>query len=316
MRRLRKLLGNCYYWILNLYLQLLFWYPVWFYLLNRQGRHAYQKERSPLNLVEKRIVRNLRKDGIAIVNILELFPKETWNELVQHAHTLSRRPEIIKLIAAKETEPPSAKSDIIIHLLGGYGGTKPNLDIRDQFIRFATANTILRAVSGYLKILPKFRMFSLHSTILMPPDAPKVFSQNWHRDPDDLKLVKVFLYLSDVTSNKDGPFMYIRGSQFGGWQHIFPQRPTKRPYPPAGAIEPTVAKKDIKICTGRAGTLIFCDTSGFHRGGHSVGSQRRIMFAGTFVTQAGFKIYKRNYKIISPKSHMDVLSKIARYALS
>lgn len=316
MRRFKKILGKCYYWIFNLYLQLLFWYPVWFYLLNRQGRRAYQKERSVLNVVERRIVRDLKKDGIALANILELFPPETWQELMRHANDLSRRPKFLKVITAKEAEPPSAKSDIIIHLLGGYGDTKPNLRVRDPFIQFATANTILRIVATYLAILPKFRMFSLHSTILMPPNAPTVFSQNWHRDPDDLKLVKVFLYLSDVTSNKDGPFMYIRGSQFGGRQHAFQQRPTVRPYPTQGAIESVVPKKDIMICTGRAGTLIFCDTSGFHRGGHSVGSKRRIMFAGTFVTQAGFKIYKRNYKIISSKLDINSLSKIAHYALS
>lgn len=276
----------------------------------------YQKERFGLSVVERRINRDLRKDGIAVVNVLELFPKETWAELVSYANLLAHKRENIARIAAREAEPPKVKSDIIIHLLGGYGDTQPPLDLHDPFIRFTLSNTILRTVATYLSIQPKLRMFSLHSTILLPPSAPTVFSQNWHRDPDDMKLVKAFLYLSDVDSPKAGPFMYVRGSQFGGkWRHIFPQRPPMGSYPPGKVLESIVAPKDILICTGRAGTIIFCDTSGLHKGGHSI-DKRRLMFAATYVTQAGLKYNKANYKIISSKSGINSLSKLARYSLS
>lgn len=316
MRRLKKILGRGYYSVVHLYLRLRFWYPVWFYLLNRKGRLAYLKEDFGLNVVERRIVRNLEKDGIAMVHISALFGQDTWKELTRYGGMLSNSARVKKRIAASEAEPPQKKSDIIIHILGGYGDTRPTLNVGDAFIRFATSSTILRIIAGYLKILPKFTMFSLHSTIIMPPRAATVFSQNWHRDPDDMKLVKVFLYLSDVNSKKAGPFMYIRGSQFGGkWRHIFPQKPPMGSYPAGGVVELMVAPGDIMVCTGRAGTLIFCDTSGLHRGGHSVG-KRRLMFAGTFVTQAGLASHKPNYKNISKESDMNALSEIARYSLS
>lgn len=316
MRFLKKIIWPVYYWIFLYYLRLRFWYPVWFHILNRDGNHAFRQEKFKLNAVERRIVRDLKKDGIAIAHISELLPKEIWEELKKYTADISQQPKILKLIATKEAEPPAEKSDIIIHMLGGYGDTEPTLNVFDPFIRFVTANTIIKVAASYLKILPRLRMFSLHSTILLPSSAPTVFSQNWHRDPDDMKLVKVFLYLSDVDSIKAGPFMYVCGSQYGGkWRNIFPQRPPMGSYPPKEELESLVSPKDIKICTGRAGRLIFCDTSGLHRGGHSVG-KRRIMFAGTFVTQAGLKSHKRNFKIKSSKSDTSSLSDIACYSLS
>lgn len=316
MRFLKKIIWLVYYRMLLYYLRLRFWYPVWFYILNREGKDSYRQEKFKLNALERRIVRDLKKDGIAIAHISELLPKETWEELKKYTADISQTPKILKLIAAKEAEPPAEKSDIIIHILGGYGDTTPILNFRDPFIRFVSSNTIIKTAASYLQILPKLRMFSLHSTILLPPSAPTVFSQNWHRDPDDMKIVKVFLYLSDVDSIKAGPFTYICGSQYGGkWRNIFPQRPPMGSYPPKEELESLVKPKDIKICTGKAGTLIFCDTSGLHRGGHSV-DKRRIMFAGTFVTEAGLKYHKPNYRIKSRKKDMSSLSKIARYSLS
>lgn len=316
MKRLRKILGSVYYGMIHLYLRFLFWYPIWFYLSNMDGHLAYMRQRFVLRAVEKRIVRELKKNGIALAHISELFPRETWKELLADANKLAKLPKFRKLIVDKEKEPPETKSDIIIHLLGGYGDTQPFLELDNPFIRFVLSDTIIKAVSGYLKILPKFRMFSLHSTILLPPGAQTVFSQNWHRDPDDTKLVKVFLYLSDVDSKKDGPFIYVRGSQLGGkWRNIFPQKPPMGSYPPEEELEEMVPGRDRLICTGRAGTMIFCDTSGLHRGGHSI-NKRRIMFAGTYLTQAGLKDHKRNFKIKSGKSKIRALSEIARYSLS
>lgn len=316
MRYIRKILGKGYYFFYYLYLRLLFWYPVWFYLLNREGHREYKRKHFSLNKVEKRIARDLSRDGIAVAHIEELFTKDVWRELLQYTNQLSQRTTFVKLITAKEKEPPSAKSDIIIHLLGGYGDTQPPLDVRDPFIRFATANTLVKIISSYLFVLPKFRMFSLHSTILLPPSAKTVFSQNWHRDPDDMKFVKVFLYLTDVDSKKSGPFIYVCGSHHGGkWRNIFPQRPPMGSYPPKEELESTVSSKDILVCTGRAGTIIFCDTSGLHRGGHSIG-KRRIMFAGTYLTQAGLRDHKRNFKNVSSKAAMNSLSDSGSYLFS
>ena len=51
-------------------------------------------------------------------------------------------------------------------------------------------------------------------------------------------------------------------------------------YPDGAELEKRIAKDDIKICTGRAGTIVFCDTSGLHKGGFARASERVMFTAG------------------------------------
>ena len=37
-----------------------------------------------------------------------------------------------------------------------------------------------------------------------------------------------------------------------------------------------VPKNDIRVCTGRAGTVVFCDTTTLHRGGYATKSERTM----------------------------------------
>jgi len=302
-----------FYWI---YHRLRNIWPVWCYLLNHQSRHVWQEyaPRHPLNAAQEKLAAGLRRDGITVTHITELFPEtDIFNKLFQYAGSLATVPLAQEKIAALEAGRVSAKGDLIVHLLGGYGGTQPVLSLSDPFIQFILSSGILQIVGVYLGSLPKFKMFSLHSTILRPENAPPQFSQRWHRDPDDKKIVKVFLYLSDVSDEQAGPFKYVLGSQHGGrWRNFYPQLPPVGRYPPDGEVERAIPKDHIRICTGKAGTMIFCDTSGLHRGGYST-KERRLMFAGTFVTNAS--IQPRNYFFEDDISSSDI-SPLARYAIS
>ena len=77
----------------------------------------------------------------------------------------------------------------------------------------------------------------------MPEGSEAVSSQRWHRDPEDRKLCKVFIYLNDVDENA-GHFTYVKGSHYlGKWGKLFPQKPPKGFYPPSGAVENIVSKR-------------------------------------------------------------------------
>ena len=91
-------------------------------------------------------------------------------------------------------------------------------------------------------------------------------SQRWHRDPEDDHIVKMFIYFSDV-DEEAGPFEYVRDSAAGGkYGDVFPWGQGHR-YPSAEELEAAVDPDDRLTMTGPAGTVIFCDTAGFHRGG-------------------------------------------------
>ena len=46
-------------------------------------------------------------------------------------------------------------------------------------------------------------------------------TQQWHRDVDKLRDIKVFIYLSDVNNEKDGPFQLVKNSNNTFWFNPF-----------------------------------------------------------------------------------------------
>jgi hypothetical protein len=127
----------------------------------------------------------------------------------------------------------------------------------------------------------KLKYMTLNETIPVGDEAPQ-HSQKWHRDPEEKRQMKTFIYLNDVDS-ETGPFTYVKRSQFGSpiYGNLFPQELPLGVYPPDGAVEKAVAAEDIISATGKAGTLIFCDTAGLHRGGYAK-SKSRMMFTGFY----------------------------------
>ena len=109
-------------------------------------------------------------------------------------------------------------------------------------------------------------------TIPDPEAEDRIASQRWHRDPWDNHIVKVFTYFSDVDEDA-GPFEYLRGTPEGGRNaHLWPWEgddvyDKHGLYPPQDEFEAKAPAEDVLTCTGPPGTMVFADTSGFHRGG-------------------------------------------------
>ena len=98
-------------------------------------------------------------------------------------------------------------------------------------------------------------------------------SQLWHRDFDDQHLLKAFLYLVDVderrarsnTSGASSPGGTLRTPW--QWRRSAGGSPARR--------SNAVPADAIKTFTAPKGTVIFCNTSGLHRGGFSDGQPAR-----------------------------------------
>ena len=284
-------------------------WPIWYYILNREARSVWQAHGRSLGGKVEDLAATLCREGIAVTHIRELFGgADPFAELQQYAEGLLRehRQQPEPKVSGKGFE-----KDFMLYLWGG-GGTNPVLELSNPFIRFCLGEPILAVACGYMGLAVKFHGFSLQSTLIVSPGSPEYLSQRWHRDPDDKKLVKVFLYLTDVMDEGAGPFKYVKGSHFGGtWHGLFPQRPPAGFYPKPGAVETVVPPEDFVPCFGEAGTLIFCDTSGLHKGGYST-AKRRLMFSGAFVSQAS--LHPINYE--RPSDLPASLSLLARYALT
>lgn len=114
------------------------------------------------------------------------------------------------------------------------------------------------------------------------PDAESTereWSQNWHRDPEAERLVKVFLFLEDVTLDS-GPFEYVAGSHNGGYADAAePRRYANQAY-----VKHCIPHEAKRQFTAPAGTIVFADTSGLHRGGYTK-AKRRLNCVFTYLPE-------------------------------
>jgi hypothetical protein len=79
------------------------------------------------------------------------------------------------------------------------------------FVRYAMQPAILDAVAAYLGETPWLRYILLTESVFQEGDLR--YSQKWHLDYDDVRMVKLFVYLSDVRRTEDGPFRLIPAPQ-------------------------------------------------------------------------------------------------------
>lgn len=254
--------------------------PVWT-LLNAKSTVLYRK--SKLNFDEKmvEIIKDLKENGIAVTHIDELLPSGAFVELKHYVEKRwsdqDVRNRYDKRHDAFEGDKLKSKSFFLVDLWEG----ERILNLNHPFTRFSLSHPILGIVNAYMDMYVKFTDWRLQVTVPMPEGMRSYASQEWHRDPEDQQLVKVFLYLNDVDENS-GPFIYLKKSHiFGKWRKLFPQQP---PRGSAGA-EAKIPQVDKIVCTGKAGTIIFCDTSGLHRGGHAK-KNNRFMYTSVFQSPA------------------------------
>lgn len=251
-------------YLLHLYFTVRNSWPIWYGILNRDARLRFQTHIPELNTVQQRIQNDLARDGIAFSTLDELFPEENLLEtLQQDMHTRGK----IGGHQRKKT-----------YLLP-FWDEKGAFDTKNPFFLLSIRKEILTIVNSYDRMWRRLNSLQLAETIPVGDSVPTQ-SQRWHRDPQEKRQVKFFLYLSDVDSEA-GPFTYVKQSQFGSpvYGHLFPQRLPFGIYPEIDAVEKEVKPDAIVSATGKAGTVIFCDTAGLHRGGHAKSKSRFMMTA-------------------------------------
>ena len=299
-------------------------WPIWFYVYNAEPRRLWKKMGARPDAAQKRVAETLARDGIAILPLQELMGDASFFEAMRsYVAQRIRDPLVIQetarrkeLLANRTTEGKRAGKylkDFWVPLFPTGQNNKIPYDAANPFFQFVLHPRILQIAGLYFGFLPKLNSFTLQSTLLVPPGTPEYLSQRWHRDSEDKKMLKVFVYMTNVQERGAGPFMYVRGSQHGGrWRHLFPQRPPAGSYPPPGAVERAVPEEDIALCLAPQGTVIFCDTSGLHRGGYST-TMERTMFLPAFCSRASVNSINFERPLASALAEY---SEAARFALT
>ncbi|HEX6535240.1 MAG TPA: phytanoyl-CoA dioxygenase family protein [Gemmatimonadaceae bacterium] len=193
----------------------------------------------------------------------------------------------------------------------------PVLPASSPLLRVGLSPMMLGVVNTYLRLRAKLIYTDLWHTI--PVDiGRRIGSQHWHRDPEDLRMVKVYYYHAAVTE-ESGPLEYVRESHFTGrFGKLWGWHPTilhADRYPNEEQLERAVPREQRVLATGPAGTVVLCDTSGLHRGGISRGAPR-ILATWTFVTPASIGVSARHRFTVRDDGALAGYSEAARAALS
>jgi len=280
-------------------------------LRNPPSRRRLRRQAPVLDEVQRRVVDRLSTDGIAVLPAGELPAlASTWPELRAAGRAFAGSARVAREVERyrRTAGDGGAGSESYLVQRQRSGGV---LQPDDPLLRFGLDPAVLDTVNVYLGLWSRLIYADVWYTIPSAVDRAPVASQRWHRDPEDAQLVKVFLYCEDVDRD-GGPFEYVRGSARGPHRELWPNPdPFSASYPPPGAVEERIPAADRLCCTGPAGTLIFCDTHGLHRGGQAY-LHPRILATWVFVPPAS--PFDRRYAVEAHRSAA-AGSDAARFAL-
>jgi hypothetical protein len=249
-----------------------------------------------LNDVQRRAVDSLQEDGIAVVQFQDLLGGELWRDAAADIAPFIRETEEAMRDAGDQ---PVKKDDLIVRRF--FERAKKNdpearqtLSYADPWLRIACSELMLDIVNSYRGDWTWLYYVDNWFTVPYPSAEKRIASQRWHRDPEEQHVVKVFVYFSDVDGGA-GPFEYIRESTTGGrYGELWPWGSEDR-HPPPHELEAAIAPENQVVLTGPAGTMIFCDTGGFHRGGFAR-TKPRVLAAFTYVG-SGHSKKKRRFNV-------------------
>jgi hypothetical protein len=279
-------------------------------LANRAARRRYAHEPPVLDGVQQGILERLRNEGYATIPFSELAP-DLWGEL---------EPEATRFVSETEAELAREKGGGESALRRREGkefvvrkyAYDVELSVDDPWLQLGLNTRMLDIANAYLGMWAKLEYVDVWYT---PPakDPERRSSQRWHRDFNDRHLLKAFLYLVDV-DEETGPFEYVPRTAPGNeLDYLWPWRPLGQNYPPENELTEKIADRTVSF-TAPKGTIIFCNTCGFHRGGFAKGKARALATV-TYSSPASLaSLTERNFSIQSDGSNG--LDPAQRYSLS
>lgn len=253
-------------------------YYVWRFVGNT-ARTYRMLTTAPAHDEARAIAAELHDQGIVVGpddRFLSADGREALGKAAQRLIERSRTDEI-QAVVHGGTVADERKKEFLINLIRSHG----RIPASSPVLKVALDRKLLEIVASYMGLWP--RLHSIGAWLNYPTPADAEASQLWHRDPEDLRIIKVFIYLEDV-GEQNGPFTYVPKT------HPFGSRAERALECRAKRIDDDrmrryFPEKRWRVCTGPANTMILADTVGFHRGGKpAVGTRLLITFTYTSAT--------------------------------
>jgi hypothetical protein len=276
-------------------------------LSNRSSRGRYGDAPARLDELQQSILADVREHGFSLRSFQEVFSDEAlWHDLVEQRDRFIASTEADLAAGGEHVRVRPGKEFVV--RLQSYG---VELGPDDPWFRAVSSQRLLDLANAYLELWSKLEYVDVWYSVPQPAEGERISSQRWHRDYNDKHLLKVFLYLVDVDEDM-GPFQYVAGSQPGGpYADAWGWQPLGQNYPTEEELEARIPSAAVKTFTGPAGTLLFCNTAGFHRGGFST-TNPRVLATATYSSPASLaSLTVRSYEYSGSLAELDAPTRFA-----
>ena len=144
------------------------------------------------------------------------------------------------------------------------------------FVRYALQPTVINVVATALGEIPWLDYVLLSYSRYAGDDLSS--SQLWHRDHDDVRVIKLFSYLTDVQEDGDGPFTFLprqATDKFG--------RPILGSHFADAQVFDKVPRSEVKVMKAPSLTSFMVDTAKcLHMGSRMAPGHGRLLYTATF----------------------------------
>ncbi|HEU4640815.1 MAG TPA: phytanoyl-CoA dioxygenase family protein [Gemmatimonadaceae bacterium] len=288
----------------------------WTVTRNPASERLFRAAPPAMTADRRRIAESLAATGIAVTSADEIglpdAPRRALDDMLAEFVASERVQSVLHLDAESAARRLRKGDDYMVKRFP----EPPTLAASNPLLRVGLDAAVLDPVNSYLRLWARLTYTDLWHTI--PVDVGRrIGSQQWHRDPEDLEMVKVYYYHTAVTEDS-GPLEYVRESHaHGRFGKLWGWHPTVTHgdrYPNEEQLDRAVPREQRVLATGPAGTIVFCDTSGLHRGGISRGAPR-IVATWTFVTPASIGVSAWRRFTVEDDGTLSSYSAAARTAL-
>ncbi|WP_404356693.1 phytanoyl-CoA dioxygenase family protein [Methylotuvimicrobium sp. KM1] len=279
----------------------------YFNYINRKALKLYQAASQSPSPYTQNAVSELKEEGIYTDDI---------KNLCQDQNMLAQLIDDANALLNQHSQDPIQENQLRPAKIRGIGRNIKNACLPESFVKFFLSDEVLDIVNSYNGMFSRLNYVDTWRSVSAASDDLFYDTEIWHRDHEEMKIIKVFMYLSNV-DEATGPFTFIKGTHLQGKMgHTHPANP------PLGVLfdEQQIAEftkpenpeqSSVIICTGKSGTVIFSDTTGIHKGGRTSSALRTVLVA-FYASEAG--VDQHTYRLpenIDPNT----LSPATKYAL-
>ena len=265
------------------------------YLINeiknvlRRFRYIYFKSKfkstNILNDIKYESCVDLRNKGIFIKRNFHLESKVSANLLEYYYKNISEE-KVKSIITSNLEKDIKYNQSLTKNTKRDYKVLITDLFKKQDLINFANQDFLLKNIEQYIGFKPHLRNLNVQLDFYNPSMISPGSTQYFHRDYDDIKLVKVFFYLTNVTNLDCGPFEFIEKSHLKPWHLKYSDHIKNNMF-----LE---ASPNKNSCLGESGTLIMADTNGYHRG-HNLKNNYRILVYAMYTSNKPFTGKLKNF---------------------